>query len=1063
MISQHFIHRPKFAIVIAILMVLAGSICWFRLPIAEYPEIAPPAINIRTTYEGASAQTVMETIGIPLEQELNGLEDLLYFSSTSNNNGEYSVSITFKSGSDSDINMVNVQNAIKRVEHNLPTEVVNQGVFVRKRTSDILGQFSFRADPDKMNNLQLNNFVKTRVQDVIARIDGISDVAVRGAKNYSMRIWLDSIRMSALNITPADVAAAIEEQNIQAAAGSVGTQSNNTAVQYKVDVKGRLKTVDEFSDIIVRTSENGEIVKLRDIARIELGAESYTGSSRTDGKPSVNMAVYRNDDSNALDTMERVQATLKELSKNFPEGITYDVSYDPTEYIMATMYEIAETLIVALLLVVGITYLFLQDWRATLIPSLAIPVSLLATFAVLLPLGFSINVLTMFGLILVIGSLVDDGIIVVENTIRLMDSEGLSPAEATQKSMQQITGAIIATTLVTVAIYIPIAFIEGMVGNIYLQFSVTMCVALCLSAVNALTLSPALCVLLLKKRTSGQSSKLFKPFNVLLDWSRKHYLKAAGILVRRIWLTLVILLAVLIADWKLFESIPTSFIPSEDKGTLFVDIQLPSGAALSRTEEARSQAEEILMELPGIRMVSSSTGHSFTGGDSENVAMCIGRLENWSLRTTPELQLDSIRSQAQDLLVDIPAASIKVFTPPAIMGLGATGGISFMLQASGDETPKDLERNTKQILEQINNLPGVANAFSSYEANTPQLYLNLNREKARTMHVPVNNIFSTLQGKLASLYVNDFNLEGYAFKVKIQSDDKERSNINDIMSTYIQNNEGEMVPLSSMGTISFITGPRQIQRYNQIMSAEIQCMVKPGVSSGEVMDEIENLQLPDNYSIAWTAMSYQERQNEGQIVMLMILAFVFGYLFLVAQYESWTTPLSVIVSVSVAILGALVGIMICGTSLSIYAQLGLVMLVGLASKNAILMVEFSKEDHERGVPIQQAALNGASQRFRAVLMTAISFIIGVFPMVVASGAGAASRQDIGITTFYGMIFATCFGIILIPALYSMFQRMRERFKGSPVLTPASPQPSHDIPSSNPQDSDNNKPLSPSAS
>lgn len=1025
MISELFIHRPKFAIVIAILMVLAGVICVSRIPIAEYPEIAPPTINVRTTYEGASAQTVMETVGIPLEQELNGLENLLYFSSTSDNSGGYSVNITFKSGSDSDINMVNVQNALKRVEHSLPTEVVNQGITIKKRTSDILGFFSFRADPKKMSNLQLNNYVKTRVKDVIARIDGIASSDIMGAKDYSMRIWLDSVRMSALNITPGDVAAAIREQNIQAAAGSIGDQSNDSFVQYKVNVTGRLKTVEEFSNIIVRTSDDGDIVKIRDIARIELGAESYTGSSRANGKTSVNMAVYRNDDSNALETMKTVKKTLEELKVSFPDGVSYEVSYDPTEYIIATMYEIIETLVIALLLVVGITYLFLQDWRATLIPALAIPVSLLGTFVILLPLGFSINVLTMFGLILVIGSLVDDGIIVVENTIRLMDTEGLSPLEATKKSMHQITGAIIATTLVTVAIYIPIAFIGGMVGNIYLQFSVTMCVALCLSAVNALTLSPALCVMLLKKRKKQRRFNIFRPFNATLEFSRRSYLKISGVFVRRAWLTLLALAAVLFADWKLFEILPSSFLPQEDKGTLFVDIQLPPGAALSRTEEARTQAEVMLMAMPGVRQVSSVTGFSFTGGSGENVGMCIVQLQPWNKRTTPDLQIDALLGKAQGMLATIPSANIKVFSPPAIMGLGVTGGISFMLQAAGDETPKQLEQHMNDMLDQIRKIPGVVTAFSSYEANTPQLFMHLDRQKAQTMHVPVNRIFSTLQGKLASLYVNDFNMDGYAFKVKIQSDTKERVGIRDIMSTYIQNNEGEMVPLSSVATLSYITGPRQITRYNQLMCANIQCIIKAGSSSGEIMKQIESLKLPANYSIAWTDMSYQERENDGQILFLMMLAFIFGYLFLVAQYESWTTPMSVIVSVSVAIMGALAGLLICGSSLSIYAQLGLVMLVGLASKNAILMVEFSKEDHERGATIQQAALNGASQRFRAVLMTAISFIIGVFPMVIATGAGAASRQAIGITTFYGMICATCVGILLIPGLYSMFQRMRE--------------------------------------
>ena len=582
----------------------------------------------------------------------------------------------------------------------------------------------------------------------------------------------------------------------------------------------------------------------------------------------------------------------------------------------------------------------------------------------------------------------------------------------------------------TVAIYVPIAFFGGMVGNIYMQFSVTMCVALCLSAVNSLTLSPALCVLLLKNRKEKKQKRfsLFRPFNASLEWARRSYIKCAGVMVRRAWLTLILLAAVFAANWKLFETVPKSFLPKEDKGTVFCDIQLAPGATLGRTEQALRSAEQKLMGIPGVRQVSSTSGFSFMGGNGENLGMCIAQLDSWDKRKTPELSVDSIIHQASNLCDEIPAAKATVFSPPAIMGLGLTGGVSFMLQASGDETPKDLERELEKLIDQIEKLPGALFPRSSYEANTPQLFLNIDREKAQSMHVPVNRIFTTLQSKLASMYINDFNLIGYTFKVKMQSAPEDRTTINDIMNTYIQNDQGQMVPLSSVATLSYMVGPRQIARFNQLMSAEVTVQTRPGTSSGDLMNQIEAIPLPENYSITWTDMSYQERQNDGKIVLLMGLALLFGYLFLVAQYESWTVPISVIVSVSVALLGALLGLLICSTPLSIYAQLGLVMLVGLAGKNAILMVEFSKAEREHGVPIQQAALEGARQRFRAVMMTAISFIIGVFPMVIASGAGAESRKAIGITTFYGMILATIVGILFIPALYSMFQRYREWVK-----------------------------------
>ena len=569
-----------------------------------------------------------------------------------------------------------------------------------------------------------------------------------------------------------------------------------------------------------------------------------------------------------------------------------------------------------------------------------------------------------------------------------------------------------------------------MVGNIYMQFSVTMCVALCLSAVNSLTLSPALCVLLLKNRKEKKQKRfsLFRPFNASLEWARRSYIKCAGVMVRRAWLTLILLAAVFAANWKLFETVPKSFLPKEDKGTVFCDIQLAPGATLGRTEQALRSAEQKLMGIPGVRQVSSTSGFSFMGGNGENLGMCIAQLDSWDKRKTPELSVDSIIHQASNLCDEIPAAKATVFSPPAIMGLGLTGGVSFMLQASGDETPKDLERELEKLIDQIEKLPGALFPRSSYEANTPQLFLNIDREKAQSMHVPVNRIFTTLQSKLASMYINDFNLIGYTFKVKMQSAPEDRTTINDIMNTYIQNDQGQMVPLSSVATLSYMVGPRQIARFNQLMSAEVTVQTRPGTSSGDLMNQIEAIPLPENYSITWTDMSYQERQNDGKIVLLMGLALLFGYLFLVAQYESWTVPVSVIVSVSVALLGALLGLLICSTPLSIYAQLGLVMLIGLAGKNAILMVEFSKAEREHGVPIQQAALEGARQRFRAVMMTAISFIIGVFPMVIASGAGAESRKAIGITTFYGMILATIVGILFIPALYSMFQRYREWVK-----------------------------------
>lgn len=780
MFSRIFIERPRLAAVVSLILLLAGGISLANLPVAEYPEIAPPTLFVSATYSGASADVVAQTVAMPLENEINGVEDLLYFSSTSSNSGSYSCSVTFRSGTDSDIALVNLQNAVKRAEAQLPSEVTKVGITVEKRGNDILAMLAFQTDGTSLSLNELVNYVNNNVKDALARLEGVSSSDMMSQQEYAMRIWMEPLRMAGLGISSSEIRSAVEAQNVQAAAGTLGAEGSNRYVSYKLNVQGRLKTAEEFGEIVVRSdADSGRIVRLRDVATVELGSSSYSGRSTFNGKESVGLSLYRSPDANALATMNRIKAELATWEQRFPPGVSYSIAYDPTKFIVASMREMVSTLVVALILVVLVTWLFIQDWRATLIPAVAIPVSLVGTFSVMFALGYSINTLTMFGLILVIGSLVDDAIVVVENTQGIMEREGLSAREAAIKSMQQITGAVIATTLVTVACYAPLAFYGGMVGAIYRQFAVSMCVALCLSTVVALTLSPALCALVLR-RSGGQCAPVFLPVNRFLDALRGRYLGMTGRLVRRGGLTLGILGGTFLGVWLLYGHIPPSFLPMEDKGVIFCNVELPGDAVQERTDAVLSTVRERLAAIPGIHSVMQVSGMSMLSGSGENAAMCIVELDPWEERTTPPTRLSAIMGQRQGRTHDIAAASIVAFTPPAIMGLGATGGASFDICGIGDIDASALASVTDAFVRDLSARPETMFAMTAYDAATPQLRLRLDREKAELLGVQAGTVFSTLQDVLASYYINDFTLSGNNFEVKLQAGADSRSSLHHV-------------------------------------------------------------------------------------------------------------------------------------------------------------------------------------------------------------------------------------------------------------------------------------------
>lgn len=1030
MFSRIFIERPRFAIVISIVMSIAGLISVFSLPIALYPEITPPEIVVSATYPGASAEVVARTVGIPIEEQINGVENMLYMSSSSEDSS-YQLTITFKPGIDPDMAQVKVQNRIQQATSQLPTDVQRQGVSVNSRSSNILGFISVFSPDKSMSNQELSDFVQNNMKNNLTRVDGVGEVNVYSAR-LSMRVWLDANKIAALNIPIETIASAIQGQNYQPSLGKVGGMPGDGKQQmvYSLQTDGRINDVEEFKNIIIRTAEEGGLVQLKDIARVEVGEESYRATSRYNNVPNVAIGVNQLTGANALDAMNNLKAELQRMKQTFPKGVDYLIGYDSTEYIRASIEEVVMTLVLTFALVIFVCYIFLQDWRSTLVPSLTIPVSLLATFAVMLAMGYSLNMLTLFGLVLAIGLVVDDAIVVVERVLTLMEQEKLSPKEAAIKAMSEVSSAIVATTLVLLAIFVPVGFMGGITGKIYQQFAVSISLAVFFSAVNALTLSPALCATLLRPLKPAQQGPLFW-FNNIVNKSRDTYAGIVGIFGRKIGVVAVVYALALIVIAGILHISQTSFIPSEDQGVIMGNVQLPEGASRERTEAFISKITPLIMEEPGVNSVMTITGVSMIGGSGENVAMVIAILDTWGNRGS-DLYSTKVMNRLRAKIAEFSDADVQFFEPPAIMGLGMSGGMDFRLQSLDTDDPQAIETALMAMLGKMNTTPEISYAYTTYTAKTPNIYVDIDRVKAESLKVAVGSIFSTLQYYLGSAYINDVNFGTQVNKVMVQADWKNRKDVESIKDLHVQSQTGEMVPLGSVVKLSKVLSPRVVSRYNQYPSAAITAVQNPAVSTGEAMAAVEKLAqtMPDGFGYEWSGMSFQEKSSQGQIGYLIALAVLFGYLFLVAQYESWITPLPVLTSVAVAMLGALIGLFITGLPLSIYAQLGLILLVGLASKNAILVVEFAREEHEKnGASLVKAAMVGTKERFRAVLMTAFTFILGVFPMIVATGAGAASRIAIGVPVFYGMLLGTALGLLVIPLLYVLFETMYEKISG----------------------------------
>ncbi len=1031
--SRFFINRPIFAAVISIIIVIAGLVTLSGLPIAQYPELAPPTVQVSTSYPGANARVIADTVAAPIEQQVNGVEGMIYMSSTSTNSGVYNLTVSFATGIDADMAAVLVQNRVAIATPSLPEEVKKVGVSTKKRSNSIVLMVTLTSPNHTYDKYFLNNYITLRLKDEISRINGVGDVSTFGAGDYSMRIWLDPDRLRARDLTTSDVKKALGEQNIQVAAGQIGAPPapEDQAFQYTINTLGRLSDPDQFGDIIVKQTSEGRITRIKDIARVEMQSREYGYDTRLNGEENAIMMIYQLPGANAIELAGKIRERMEVLKKSFPPDLEYQIPFDTTIFVEEAIAEVETTLWIAIGLVLFVIFIFLQDWRATLIPVVTIPVSLIGTFAVMGLIGFSINMITLFGIVLAIGIVVDDAIVVVENTMRNIDEHGMSAKEGALAAMEEVSGPIIATSLVLLAVFIPTAFLGGITGQLYRQFALTIAASTFFSSINALTMSPALCALVLRP-TPQKKMVFFRWFDDLFAKSRNGYQAVVQVMLRRSLVTMLVFAAIAFAAWTGFTRLPTGFIPTEDQGYAMYAVQLPDAASLQRTEAVVARLTRALKNMDGVKNVTSVSGYSLLdGAGMSNGASLWVVFDDFEERIPRGLDLENMLARMAAAGGEIQEARILQFPPPPISGIGNTGGFQLQVEDMAGVGLNTLQEVAENLAAEAGKDPAIASAYTTFRANVPQLYADIDRTKAKTMHIELSEIFGTMQAFLGSTYVNDFNKFNRTFQVNIQAEAEARSKVSDIGRLQVRSTDGRMIPLATLVSISDVFGPEIVTRYNMYPTATISGSPAPGYSSGQAMAAMEKVAarvLPDSMGSEWTGMSYQEKSagNPGPVFALCVLLV---YLVLCTQYESWTTSLGVILAVPLALLGTVIALMIRHMDNNIYTQIGIVLLIALACKNAILIIEFAVDARQKGLSLFDAAVEAARLRFRPILMTSFAFILGVYPLVIAGGAGGASRQALGTAVFGGMIAATLLAVLFVPVFFYVIENVSEKLRG----------------------------------